>query len=124
GSGLRATESTVERVAEGIGAESGARLAAGWTFGSARDWDWEPDAEGRTWAYVAEDLTGVGMQGPGGSAADGRMAAVGMIWNAGVPGRVRYACGLFGGLAALAGPLRQQGGQVGMDRAERWVGLS
>jgi len=25
----------------------------------------------------------VGMQGPGGSAAEGRMAAVGMIWNAG-----------------------------------------
>src|SRR5439155_22976787 len=48
----------------------------------------------------------------------------GMIWNAGVPGRVRYACGLFGGLAALAGPLRRQGGQVGMDRAERWVGIS
>jgi hypothetical protein len=52
------------------------------------------------------------------------MAAVGMVWNAGEPGRVRYACGLVGGLAALADPLRRQAGQVGMDRADRWVGIS
>lgn len=39
------------------------------------------DAEGTTFAYVSVDLTGVGQQGPDGAAAEGRMAAVGMIDN-------------------------------------------
>ena len=123
-SGLRVSESTAERATEGVGAAVGERLAAGQTFGPATRWAWSPDAEGKTCAYVSADLTGVGMQGPGGVAADGRMAAVGMVWNAGAPGRVRYACGLAGGLAALADPLRRQAGQVGMDRADRWVGIA
>jgi hypothetical protein len=100
-------------------------------------WAWHKDAEGKTCAYVSLDLTGVGMQGPGGAAAEGRMAAVGMVYNP-VPedparwatprGRVpqfqaRYVAGL-GGQASLADPLRRQAAQVGMDRAERWVALS
>ena len=52
------------------------------------------------------------------------MAAVGMVWNAGDEGRVRYVCGLTGGLKAWGEPLRNQGGQVGMDRADRWVAIS
>jgi hypothetical protein len=122
--GLRVSESTVERTTERAGRQVGDRLAAGETFGPASPWDWATDAEGKTCAYVAADLTGVGMQGPGGSAADGRMAAVGMIWNAGEEGRVRYVCGLTGGLAALGQPLRRQAAQVDMGRAERWVALS
>ena len=114
------SESTAERVTERVGAEVGERLAAGQTFGPATRWGWSPDADGKTCAYVSADLTGVGLQGPFGAAADGRMAAVGMVWNAGDPGRVRYA----GGLAALADPLRRQAGQVGMDRAYRWVRIS
>ena len=39
---------------------------------SARDWDWQPDAEGKTCASVSGDLTGVGMQGENGAAAEGR----------------------------------------------------
>lgn len=123
-SGLRLSESTVERVTERVGADVGRRLAAGETFGEPARWEWSRDAQGKAVAYVSADLTGVGMQGPGGSAADGRMAAVGMVWNPGVPGQVRYACGLTGGLAALGEPLRRQAGQVGMDRAERWVAIS
>ena len=42
---------------------------------------WHKDAEGKTCAYVALDLTGLGMQGPGAAAAPGRMAAVGMVYN-------------------------------------------
>jgi hypothetical protein len=122
--GLRVSESTVQRTTERAGRHVGARLAAGATFGPAAAWAWTPDAEGRTCAYVSADLTGVGMQGPGGSSAEGRMAAVGMIWNAGEEGRVRYVCGLTGGLAALGEPLRRQGAQVGMDRAERWVAIA
>jgi hypothetical protein len=75
-------------------------------------------------AYVSADATGVGMQGANAATADGRMAAVGMVWNAGRPGQVRYVCGLAGGLKALGHPLRNQGGQVGMDRADRWVAIS
>ena len=122
--GLRVSESTVERTTERAGQQVGERLAAGETFGPPSSWKWTKDAEGKTCAYVAADLTGVGMQGPGGVAADGRMAAIGMIWNAGEEGHVRYVCGLTEGLAALGQPLRRQGEQVGMDAAERWVALS
>jgi hypothetical protein len=122
--GLRPSESTVERTTERAGQQVGERLAAGETFGPTTSWDWTKDAEGKTCAYVAADLTGVGMQGPGGSTTDGRMAAIGMIWNAGDEGRVRYVCGLTGGLAALGQPLRQQAIQVNMHAAERWVALS
>jgi len=73
---------------------------------------------------VSADLTGVGMQGANGSAVEGRMAAIGMVWNPGVPGQVRSACGLTGGLAALGDPRRRQAGQVGLDRADRIVAIS
>ena len=122
--GLRVAESTAERTTERAGAELGRRLAAGQTFGAARDWDWGTDADGRTCAYVSADLTGVGMQGPGGAAADGRMAAVAMVYNPGAPGQARYVAGLTGGLAALGEPLRRQAAQVGMDRAQRWIAIS
>jgi len=122
--GLIVSESTVERTAERVGHEVGERLAEGQTFGANKAWEWSTDAEGKTVGYVSADATGVGMQGEKGSAAEGRMASVGMVWNAGTPGQVRYVCGLTGGLAVLGEPLRNQGGQVGMDRAERWVGIS
>jgi hypothetical protein len=123
-SGLRLSASTIERTTERAGAVVGERLAAGETFGAAKDWDWSADAEGRTYACISADLTGVGMQGPNGAKADGRMAAVGMVWNPGRAGQARYVCGLVGGLAALADPLRRQAAQVGMDRADRWVAIS
>jgi hypothetical protein len=136
-SGLRVSESTVERTSEAIGHKIGQRLAAGETFGASTPWPWHKDAQGKTCAYVSLDLTGLGMQGPDGGAAEGRMAAVGMIYNP-VPedpaqwarpkGRApqfqaRYVAGL-GGQASLAEPMRKQAAQVGMDRAERWVALS
>jgi hypothetical protein len=122
--GLRVGESTAERTAERIGADVGARLTAGRTFGDSKAWEWSEDAEGRSVAYVSADLTGVGMQGPNGAATEGRMAAVGMIWNAGDEGQVRYVCGMTGGLSVLGQPLRDQGAQVGMDKAARWVAIS
>lgn len=122
--GLQVSESTVERTTERAGQQVGERLAAGETFGGPALWKWSKDAQGKTCAYVSADLTGVGMQGPKGTATEGRMAAVGMVWNAGEEGRVRYVCGLSGGLAALGDPLRRQAEQVGMDRAERWIAIS
>jgi hypothetical protein len=136
-SGLRVSESTAERTSEATGHDIGQRLAAGETFGASQSWAWHKDAEGKTCAYVSLDLTGLGMQGPHGAAAEGRMAAVGMIYNP-VPedptrwarphGRApqfqaRYVAGLEG-QASLAEPLRRQAAQVGMDQAQRWIALS
>lgn len=135
--GLHLGESTVERATAAAGAEVGRRLAAGETFGPARDWAWHKDAEGKTCAYVAVDATGVGQQGARGAAAPGRMATVAMVYNPvpeardrrarpdGPPPRfgARYLASL-GGLAALGEPLRRQAAQVGMDRTDRWIALS
>jgi hypothetical protein len=133
---VHVSESTVERTSEAVGQDVGQRLAAGETFGSSPPWQWHKDAEGMTCAYVLLDLTGVGIQGPNGAAAEGRMTAVGMIYNP-VPEQpsqwanpsgptprfhARYVAGLDG-QASLAEPLRKQGAQVGMDRAERWIAL-
>ena len=105
---MRLSESTVERASERVGADVGARLAKGQTFGENRPWKWSADADGQTVGYVSADLTGVGMQGPNGAKTDGRMTAVGMVFNAGKPGQARYVCGMTGGLEALAVPLRNQ----------------
>jgi len=135
--GMRVSESTVERATEAAGQRVGAALAAGQTFGAAKDWNWHRDAEGKTCAYVSTDATGVGQQGPGGTAAEGRMALIGMVYNPLPEARpqwanprgprptwqARYLAGL-NGLDALGDPLRRQAAQVGMDRAERWIALS
>jgi hypothetical protein len=135
--GLRVSESTVERTSEAVGQDIGRRLEAGETFGAGTPWPWHKDAEGMTCAYVALDLTGLGMQGPDGAAAEGRMAAVGMVYSP-VPEdrarwarpqgpvpqfQARYVAGLQG-QASLGEPLRRQAAQVGMDRAQRWIALS
>jgi hypothetical protein len=124
--GLRLAESTAERATEAAGAALGARLRAGEAFGRARDWRWPADARGRRCAYVSVDATGVGMQGPNGAAAEGRMAYVGLVFAPGPgggPARTRAAAGL-GGLADLGERMRRQGAQVGMDRADVWVALT
>jgi len=123
-SGLRVSESTVERATERVGEDVGKRLSTGQTFGKPSHWKWSKDAEGKTVGYVSADATGVGMQGDNGTAAEGRMASVGMVWNAGRPGQVRYVCGLTGGLKVLGESLRNQAAQVGMDGAQRWVAIS
>jgi hypothetical protein len=79
--GLRLSESTVERTTEAAGQTLGQELAAGVVFGPTQDWAWHKDAEGKTCAYVAIDATGVPQQGPDGTAAEAKMATVGMIYN-------------------------------------------
>jgi hypothetical protein len=136
-SGLRVSESTAERATEAAGGRLAAARAAGQTFGPAAPWAWHRDAEGRTVAYVSVDATGVGMQGAAGAAAEGRMAYVGLVYNPVPQDRARWAdprgkrpdwqaryVAQLRPLAELAGPLRRQGGQVGMDGADRWVALS
>jgi hypothetical protein len=128
--GLRLAESTVERITEGAGKRLKEQRAAGQTYGAACCWAWHPDATGQRCAYVSLDATGVGQQGPGGTAAEGRMAYVGMIFNPprpqeGVAGRsqARYLAGLYD-LGELGQQMRRQGAQVGMDHADRWIALT
>jgi hypothetical protein len=137
-SGVRLSESSVQRASEATGADIGRRLAAGESFGEAADWGWHRDADGKTCAYVSIDATGTPQQGPGGARADGRMCTVAMVYNPipEDPGRwsrpearrrpgwqARYVASLEG-QAALGEPMRRQAAHVGMDRAERWIALS
>jgi hypothetical protein len=135
--GLRVSESTVQRTSEAVGQGIGQRQAAGETFGASQPWSWHKDADGKSCGYVAVDLTGLGMQGPQGAAAEGRMAAVGMTSNPVPEEQARWAQpqrptpqfqarSVAGrdGQASLAEPLRRQAAQVGLDRAERWIALS
>ena len=136
--GLRLAESTVERATEAAGTRLAQALAEGQTFGPAQDWCWHKDAEGQAVAYVLSDSTGVGMQGPDGAAAEGRMANVAVIANPvpedrqrwadparrePPPWQARYLAGLRP-WSELGAALRRQGGQVGMNRAQRWLALS
>ena len=134
--GVRVSESTVRRVTEAAGERIGTALGTGAVFGPAPAWSWHRDADGKTVGYVSVDATGVGMPEPGGAAADGRMITVGMVYNP-VPDetarraqpdrpqplwQARYVTALDG-VDALADPLRRQAGQVGLDRADRWVAI-
>jgi hypothetical protein len=132
--GLRVSESTVRRTTEAVGTELGHRQQVGEVFGPSRDWAWHKDADGRTCAYLSVDATGVRQQGPRGAVAEGRMAAVAMVYNpipeaddrkatARPTWQSRYLASLDGA-TALAEPLRRQAARVGLARAERLIALS
>jgi hypothetical protein len=130
-SGLRLSESTVERVTEGAGARLAKLLEDKVTFGEKKPWAWQRDARGKTCAYVGLDATGVRQQGEKGAKAEGRMAYVGLLYNprsqhdkrAVAPHCVRYLAGFYG-LDALGLELRRQAAQVGWDQAEQQIALS
>jgi len=136
-SGLHLSESTVQRTTEAAGARVGALLEEGKVLGGPTPWSWHKDAEGKTCAYTSVDATGVRQQACGGGAAEGRMPYVGMIYNpvpelpkdsphappAKAQMQARYVAGLYS-LDELSLVMRRQAAQVGMDRAERWIGLT
>ena len=129
--GLSVSESTVERVTEDAGERLAKLLKEQVTFGEDESWQWQRDARGRSCAYVSLDATGVRQQGPGGERAEGRMASVGMIYNAHSdadqrrlePHSVRYLAGFYE-LGELGLQLRRQAAQVGWDEAEQQIALS
>ena len=131
--GVRLGESTVERTTEDAGHRLADLVEAGAALGPAVDWPWHKDYEGRRCAYVELDATGVRQQGDGGGSAEGRMAYVGMVCNPApewpwpderpTPMRARYLAGMYP-LAEIAPLLRTPAAAVGMDRADRWIGLS
>jgi hypothetical protein len=131
-SGLRVSESTVERITEAAGQQRAAELASPQPGSqSYRPWRWQRDAEGKRCAYLSIDHTGVRQQGPGGVKAEGRMVAVGMIYNAGsehdpdVPPshQVRYLAGFYE-LDELGCQLHAQAMEVGWHLAERRIALT
>jgi hypothetical protein len=135
--GLRLSETTVQRTTEAAGERWGEQLDQGKVLGGPTPWNWHKDAEGKTCAYTSVDATGVRQQASGGGPAEGRMPYVGMIYNplpelpkdsphAPPPGaqmQARYVAGLYS-LDELSAVMRRQAGQVGMNRAERWIGLT
>jgi hypothetical protein len=124
--GVRVSESTVERTTEAAGVALGQRLANGEVLGDTGPWKWSKDACGRSISYVSLDATGVGIQGPNGAAAEGKMVDVGLIFDPGSngrPGRMRALAGLYS-LGELGAQMRRQAAQVGLDTAEVWVGLT
>jgi len=132
--GLDLSASTVERSTEAAGARLAEQRQAGHVFGPPQPWAWHTDRQGRTCAYVSVDWTGILRQGPQGAQCEGRMVAVGMIYNPHpqLPGDaalaqpcdgVRYLAGLYP-LADLGQQLRRQAAQVGMEEATQWLALS
>jgi hypothetical protein len=134
-SGIRLSESTVQRTTEATGQQLGQRLQKGEVFGPRQDWEWHTDAGGKTCAYASVDATGILMQGAEpGSEADGRMVYVGMVFNPqprhadaealAMPcDGVRYLAGLYT-LEELGPQMRRQAAQVGMDAVEQWLALT
>jgi hypothetical protein len=135
--GLRVAETTVQRATEAVGERVAQHRRQGRTFGFYRPWDWYRDAHGRTCAYISLDLTGVRQQAKNGGAAEGRMPYVAMVYNpvpelpedcphqppAQATMQARYLSGLYD-LDELGLQLRKQAGQVGMDQAEVWIGIT
>ena len=133
--GIRVSESTVQRVTEDAGEKLGQRLAAKEAFGRAEPWQWERDKTSQTCAYTSLDFVSVPQQGPHGTKADSRMSAVAMIYNprpgeegaspsssrGGCP--VRFLSGLYE-LDELGLQLRRQAAQVGWDEAQQQLALS
>jgi len=130
-SGLRLSESTVERTTEAAGERVAMHLEAGKSLGPTERWTWQKDALGRRCAYVSLDATGVRQQGPGGHRADGRMAYVGMVYNAHSehdptrppPRQVRYLSGFYD-FRTLGRQLHREALEVGWAEAEQQIALS
>jgi hypothetical protein len=135
--GLRVAETTVQRATEAVGQRIAQHRREGRTFGFKRPWDWYRDVHGRTCAYISLDLTGVRQQAKNGGKAAGRMPYVAMVYNPvpelpedcphrpppGARLQARYLSGLYD-LDELGLQLRKQAGQVGMDQADLWIGIT
>jgi len=133
--GLDLSESTVQRATEAAGTRLGAILEGQeFCFLPAQAWQWHQDADGQTCAYIGVDATGVMMQGPKASKADGRMAYVGMLFNPQPLNaaerdvckpcdNVFYLAGHYG-LPELGEQLRHQADALGIKLAKRWIALT
>lgn len=130
-SGVRLSESTVERITESAGERLSEELAGGGSLGPEAQWRWQRDAAGRSCAYVSLDATGVRQQGEGGSRAEGKMAYVAMVYNPSSahdpsrpgPRQVRYISGFYD-LDTLGAQLHREALAVGWAKAEQQIAIS
>ena len=128
-SGIRLSESTVQRTTEDAGARLRQMLDEQVNFQPQHSWQWNCDAQGRSCAYVSVDATGVRQQGERGAKSEGRMAYVGMIYNPPERGNSqpiqdrRYLAGLYH-LTDLGRQLHREALSVGWQEAEVQVALS
>ena len=79
--GLRLSESTMQRATEDAGTRLAELLEQGYTLLQEKPFAWRKDEQGRTCAYVSVDLTGVPQQAADGGAAPHRMAYVACVYN-------------------------------------------
>jgi hypothetical protein len=130
--GLKVSESTVQRITEDVGEELAELQAAKQTFGPAEAWSWQHDAEHHTCGYASVDFVSVPQQGPQGAKAESKMAAVALIYNpqskhdeplARNAHKTRYLSGFYQ-LDALGLELRRQAGQVGWDDLQQQLFIS
>jgi uncharacterized protein UPF0236 len=131
--GARLSEATVQRTSEDAGQRLADAVKASVALGPRIDWLWHKDHEGKACAYIELDATGVRQQGAAGGPAEGRMAYVGLVCNPSPewpwpdekpqPMQTRYLSGLYH-LEEFVPLLRTPAGHVGMDHAERWIGLT
>lgn len=130
--GIRVSESTVQRITEDAGEEAAQAHAAKETFGPDKSWDWQHDAQGKTCGYVSLDHVSVPQQGPGGAKAEGRMAAVAVVYNPQskhdekLPpdcDNLRYLAGFYD-FDVLGLELRRQAAQVGWDDLQQQLAIS
>ena len=63
--GIRLSESTVQRVTEDAGQQLREQSVQNQTFGPAKPWNWQHDACGQTCGYTSLDFVSVPQQGPG-----------------------------------------------------------
>jgi hypothetical protein len=130
-SGVRLSESTIERTTEAAGERVDAQLKAGKSLGPTTEWNWQKDAQGKSCAYVSLDATGVRQQGPGGTRAEGKMAYVAMVYNARSehdetrppPRQVRYLSGFYD-FQTLGRQLHREALEVGWATAEQQIAIS
>lgn len=129
--GVRVSESTVQRVTEDAGARLGNLLEQRIKLGEDRTWDWQRDARGCTCGYASLDATGVRRQGENGARIEGKMAYVASIYNPNSEfddrvrdaHQVRYLAGFYD-LDQLGVQLRRQAGQVGWDEVDQQIAIS
>jgi hypothetical protein len=130
--GIRVSESTVRRVTEDAGEALAAAQVAKKTFGPDKSWKWQHDARNKTCGYASLDHVSVPQQGPHGARAEGRMAAVAMVYNpqskhdekmSRTEPQVRYLSGFYE-FPALGLQLRRQAAQVGWDELGQQLSIS
>lgn len=80
-SGLRVSESTVQRVTEDAGKRLADAMDRSQMFEPDEIWPWSRDANGKRTGYVSVDGVLVPMQGPGGKKAEHRLQYIGRLYN-------------------------------------------